>query len=124
MVAFATILAIFRRVMPSSPTNVGRKGGRESALLAWSAEQALFQGHPTTRRLLSIFEISGLQYYFPQNFRCNLSRYECENFSDSYLNHIFESENFRFPFSTKNIHFSGSELRKIKLQKIEREFIR
>ena len=30
------------------------------------------------------------------------SFYERENFSDSYLNHIFESENFRFPSSTKD----------------------
>ena len=28
--------------------------------------------------------------------------YECENFSDSSLNHIFESKSFRFRFSMKN----------------------
>ena len=31
-----------------------------------------------------------------------VSFYERENFSDCYLNHIFESENFRFPCSTKD----------------------
>ena len=28
--------------------------------------------------------------------------YESENFSDSFFHRIFESENFRFPFSAKN----------------------
>ena len=42
------------------------------------------------------------QYHFPENFRCNFRFYESENFSDSSLHRIFESENFRFPFSTKN----------------------
>ena len=31
-----------------------------------------------------------------------LTYYESEKFSDSSPHHIFESENFRFPFSTKN----------------------
>ena len=43
-----------------------------------------------------------LQYYFPENFRYNLKFYESNNFSDSSLHRIFESEHFRFPFSTKN----------------------
>ena len=38
---------------------------------------------------------------FSENFRCNLTFYESENFCDSSLHHILESENFRFPFSTK-----------------------
>ena len=36
--------------------------------------------------------------YLPDNFRCNVTFYESEKFSIC----IFESENFRFPFSTKN----------------------
>ena len=47
-------------------------------------------------------ELQGLQYYFPENFRCSLTSYESQNFSDSSLHHIFVSENFRFPFCTKN----------------------
>ena len=47
-------------------------------------------------------KLQGLRYYFPVNFRCNFKFYEKENFSDSSLRRIFESENFRFPFSTKN----------------------
>ena len=31
----------------------------------------------------------GPQYYFPENFRCNFSFYESENFSDSSLHRIF-----------------------------------
>ena len=33
-----------------------------------------------------------------ENFRFNLTYYESENFTDSSLHHIFESENFSFPF--------------------------
>ena len=44
-------------------------------------------------------KLQGLQNYFSQNFRCNLSFYECENFSDSSLNNSFESESFMFRFS-------------------------
>ena len=43
-----------------------------------------------------LLDLQGLHYYFPENFRCNLTYYEIENVSDSSLNHIFESENFRF----------------------------
>ena len=32
----------------------------------------------------------------------SLTLYESENFCDSSLHHILESENFRFPFSTLN----------------------
>ena len=47
---------------------------------------------------LSIFELlQGLQYYFPKNYRCNLTYHESENFSDSSLNHMSKSEHFRFP---------------------------
>ena len=51
---------------------------------------------------LSLSKLQGLQYYFPENFRCNLKYYEMEKFSDSSLHHIFESENFGLPFFTKN----------------------
>ena len=37
---------------------------------------------------LESFENTGLQYYFPENFRCNLTFYESENFYPS-LRHIF-----------------------------------
>ena len=35
---------------------------------------------------------------FSANFRYNLTYYETENFSESSPHHIFECENFRFPF--------------------------
>ena len=60
----------------------------------------------------------GPQYYFSENFRCNFRFYESENFSDSSLHRIFESENFRFSFSTKNRLTWGLKMRKTKLQKI------
>ena len=47
-------------------------------------------------------KLQGVQYYFPENFSCNLKFYESDSFSDSSLHRIFDSENFRFPFSTKN----------------------
>ena len=43
-------------------------------------------------------KLQGLQYYFPENFRRNLTYYEGDNFSDSSFHHSFESENFRLPF--------------------------
>ena len=39
---------------------------------------------------------------FPENFRCSLKFYKSEIFTVSSLHHIFESKNFRVPFSTKN----------------------
>ena len=49
--------------------------------------------------LIEITRASPNQYYFPENFRRNLAHYEKENFFDSSLQHSFESENFRLPFS-------------------------
>ena len=40
------------------------------------------------------------------------------NFSDSPLNCIFESENFKFPFRTENGLTRSTEMQKIKLKKI------
>ena len=42
------------------------------------------------------------EYYFPENLRRSLKCYERKTFSDSSIRHIFSSENFRSPFSTKN----------------------
>ena len=60
------------------------------------AKKVYLFGHP--RRTWVFSKLQGLQYYFPENFRCNLTFYESENFSYSSLHHVFESENFRFPF--------------------------
>ena len=43
-------------------------------------------GHP--RATWGFLKLQGLQYFFPENFRGNLTCYENENFSDSSL-HIF-----------------------------------
>ena len=40
---------------------------------------------------------------FSKNFRCNLTYYEGDNFSDSFFHHFFVSENFRFPFYLRKI---------------------
>ena len=34
-------------------------------------------------RQLSLYELQKLEYYFPENFRCNLKFYESKDFSDS-----------------------------------------
>ena len=59
----------------------------------------------------------GPQYYFPENFRCNFRFYESEYFSNSCLHRIFESENFRFPFSTKNRLTWGLKCEKLNFRK-------
>ena len=41
-------------------------------------------------------------YYFLENFRCNLTGYESETFSNVSLHCIFKSENFRFRFLYEN----------------------
>ena len=56
----------------------------------------LHVGYPRGTGVFS--KLQGLQYYFLENFKCNLTYYKSENFSDSSPQHIFESENFRFPF--------------------------
>ena len=47
---------------------------------------------------MSFRNFKGFSIIFPKILDSILSFYERENFSDSYLNHIFESEKFRFPF--------------------------
>ena len=48
---------------------------------------------------LSLYEITWADgIIFPKTWECNLTYYESENFSDSSLHHICESEIFRFPF--------------------------
>ena len=46
----------------------------------------------------SFQKLRGLQYYFPESFRCNLKLYKGENSFDSSLHYFFESENARFLF--------------------------
>ena len=57
-------------------------------------------------------KLQGLQYYFPENCRCNLKFYESENFSDSSVHRSFESRKFFF------FPNPGCEMWKIKLRKI------
>ena len=48
---------------------------------------------------LEVFRVKGTVIFaIPENFRSNCTFYESENFSH---NHVFESENFRFPFLRK-----------------------
>ena len=58
--------------------------------------------HPNQRYKICICSVIlgelKCQYYFPENFRCNLALYESEVFFDSSLHHIFESNHFRFSF--------------------------
>ena len=44
-------------------------------------------GHP--RATWAFSKLQGLQYDFPENFRCNLPLNESENFSDSSLHEHF-----------------------------------
>ena len=60
----------------------------------------------------------GFSTIFPKNVRCNLSFTGSENFSDSPLNDIFESENFRFFFSAKNSVTLGVKYEKLSFRKL------
>ena len=80
-------------------------------------------GLPMVTRVFS--KLQGLQYYFPENSRCNLKLYESEDFSDSSLHYISESENFRFRFPKKNSLTWGVKWEKVKpVFENRREFIR
>ena len=61
---------------------------------------------------LNFSKLQGLQYYFPQNFRCKLLFYESENFSDSSLHHIVEFENFYKNRQTWGVKFEKLNVRK------------
>ena len=67
---------------------------------------------------LSVFEITRASVLFPENFRCNLKLYESKNFSDSSLYRIFESENFRFSFTSENSLTWGVKCEKFNFWKL------
>ena len=53
----------------------------------------------------------GSQYYFPENFRCNLKFYKLGSFSDSSLHRIFKSEkNLGFLFGQKIVNLGSEKL--------------
>ena len=72
---------------------------------------------------MRLFEITKASVLFPENFRYNLTFYESQNFSDSSVHCILESENFRFPFSNKNSVRWVVKCEKLNLENC-REFIR
>ena len=68
-------------------------------------------------------KLPGLKNYFPENFRCKLTFYESENFSDSSLHHILEAKNFRFScglFCTKNSLTWGEKCEKLDFRKSQK----
>ena len=68
-------------------------------------------GHPRATWVFS--KLQGLRYYFPENFSYDLKFYESDSFCDSSLHRIFDSENFRFPFSTKSGLTWGGKWKKL-----------
>ena len=62
--------------------------------------------------------------HFPENFRYNLTYNKRENFSDSSLHHIFESEKFKFPFFTKHSLIWAVKCEKLTLKKTVRNLLR
>ena len=79
-------------------------------------------GH--SRRTLVFSKLRRIQNYFPENFRCNLTSYEGDNFSDSFFHHIFESKNFlgSFLLAAKNSLTQGVKCEKLTSEN-RREFI-
>ena len=55
------------------------------------------------------YKLQGLQFYFPENLRCNLTYFESEKFSDSSFHYIFDSENSRFSFFSTKISQTWGE---------------
>ena len=51
------------------------------------------------------------------NSRCSLTYFKGKNFSDSFLHHIFEFENFRFSFFYEKWPKLGIKYKKKKLRK-------
>ena len=80
-----------------------------SGAINWYLSVRPFQGN------LRLFEITRNSELFSENFRCNLTYYEGDNFSDSFFHHIFESENFRIPFYLRKI---ASLSRGVKCEKL------
>ena len=68
---------------------------------------------------MSLFRITraSVRYYFPETFRCYLTNDERMNFPNSSVHHIFQPENFCFPFFDEKQPNLTSEMKKIKLQK-------
>ena len=77
-------------------------------------------GHPGATRVCS--KLLGLQQYSTENFRCNLTLYESENFSNSSLHRIFESENFKFPFQYDNSLTWEVKCEKLNFRKQQRTY--
>ena len=66
-----------------------------------------------TRATWVFSKLQGFLYYFPENFRCSFTYYE----SVSFLHHIFESENLRFPvFDESNLTW-GMKCKKLIFRK-------
>ena len=61
----------------------------------------------------------GFNIIFSKNLEAIYAINESRNFSDCSLNHIFKSENFKFPFLYKRWPNLGSEMWKIKIQKVK-----
>ena len=55
---------------------------------------------------------------FSRKFLMQLTYYESENFSDSFLHHILEPESFKFPFLWKNSLTWGVKCEKLNLRKL------
>ena len=67
--------------------------------------------------LISLFEIARASVLFSKNFRCNLTFYESENFSDSSTPSHFRIRKFRLSLSKENsvtcvIKYEKSNFRK------------
>ena len=71
----------------------------------------------TLEKLEAFRNFESFSIIFPKNSRYNLTFYESENCSNSLLRQIFDSENFRFPFFTKNSLSWGVKCAKLNFRK-------
>ena len=104
-----------RRFLPKYIENTWLLGNPECFYISRSKYIQYLLGHLRGAWVFS--KLQGLLYYFLENFSCNLTYYESENFSDSSLHHIFGSENnFRFPFFYEKQPNLGREMWKTPLR--------
>ena len=71
---------------------------------------------------MTLFQITRASVLLARKFRCNLTYYESEDFSDSSLHHLFESENVGFLFQERMWRNLSTESRRKRRKSVLHEW--